>query len=374
MAAPFSVALIVEARDHHEQLVQILSKSVREFKVFTNVDDLIKLAGGRPINVLLFGLNTIEQNEAAYFRLLKTDPTAEQNILSSILLCSKNDVKAAFQLCRKGLFNDYFVVNPLYDPYHLLLRFRALKETGSKSVPLSAANGQSLNAVCESLDQIAQLDGQVSGINLDMLQHLGQKISVAMDQLSQVIETQIKAGVISEGDAADLISQHSPELVHKPITSHVSDAVSKVKKVSQEAAETALDQRVALSNEVEGISPRNKKVIVIEDNAQAMADLVKVLEDNACAVEPFSYGVDFSKEVAHLQADIVMLDLTLPDITSFHLINLIRQAPGLSASKLFVMAQTGDSEKLQVAMDMGVDEVVMKPIDAQMMAFKLSHY
>ncbi|MBR9882248.1 MAG: hypothetical protein GYB21_00695, partial [Oceanospirillales bacterium] len=126
-SSSFSVVLLVESRQKHEQLVEILSKSCRDFTIISNVEELIRRAHTKPINALIFGLATIEQSEVAYFRLLKTDPDIEQYIGSTLLLCDRNEVKQAFQLCRKGLFNDYYIVHPLYDPYHLLLRFKQLK-------------------------------------------------------------------------------------------------------------------------------------------------------------------------------------------------------------------------------------------------------
>lgn len=127
MSAGFSVVLLAESPQKHEQLAQVLSRSCRDFTQVHDVEGLIRLAQEKPISVLLFGFATIEQNEVAYFRMLKMAPEVEQRIQSNMLLCARTEIKHAFQLCRKGLFNDYYIAQPLYDPYHLLLRFRQLK-------------------------------------------------------------------------------------------------------------------------------------------------------------------------------------------------------------------------------------------------------
>ncbi|GGC10188.1 hypothetical protein GCM10011352_40790 [Marinobacterium zhoushanense] len=367
----FSVVLLVESRQKREQMVEILSKSCRDFKVISNVDDLLRRAHERPISVLIFGLVSIEQSEVAYFRLLKTDPHIEQHIRSTLLLCDRNEVKHAFQLCRKGLFSDYYVAHPLYDPYHLLLRFKqlkALQDDGNMAV----MKPSSISAVCDSLEQIAHADSRISGINAEMLQRLGETITLAMEALGKAVESQISSG--QGGTASELISQHSGDLVHRPIHSNVSEAIRRVKEVTAEAAEVAIDQRVSIGRDHPSMPPRHKRVIVVEDNAASMQELTTALEKNDCATVCFNYGSDFAREADALSADIIMLDLTLPDMPAFHLIKKIKSSASLSSAKLFVMAQPGDREKVELVLGMGVDEVIMKPIDEQMMAFKLSHY
>lgn len=373
LGSGFSAVLLVESRQKHEQIVEILSKSCRDFIVISSVEDLIRRAHSKPISVLLFGLSSIEQSEVAYFRLLKTDPHIEDCILSTLLLCDRTEAKPAFQLCRKGLFDDYFIANPLYDPYHLLLRFKNLKalQEGGK-VSMDTMKPTSISAVCDSLEQIAQADSRVSGINVEMLKRLTDTINRAMEALGHAVEAQIAS---DQGSSArDAISKHSGELVHRPIHSDISEAVRKVKEVTAEAAEMAIDQRVSIGHRYPEIPPRMKKVAVIEDNEAAMEELVLALEKNECHSICFRYGSDFAREADALSADIIMLDLTLPDMPAFHLIQKIKSSPSLSHAKLFVMAQQGDRERVELVMGMGVDEVIMKPIDEQMMAFKLSNY
>ncbi|MBS97936.1 MAG: hypothetical protein CMI01_04605 [Oceanospirillaceae bacterium] len=373
MNTGFSVVLLVESQQRHDQLVQVLTKSCRDFMIVHDVEALIKRLHRKPANVLLFGLSTIEQNEVAYFRLLKTDPEVEQYVGSTLLFCGKPEVKQAFQLCRKGLFNDYFIATPLYDPYHLLLRFRHLKAQQDGEAGAVPMTNNSISAVCQSLEQIAQGDSQISGINTEMLQRLGETITLAMESLGRMIEQQLGEGS-SGSETRELISRHSGELVGEPIREDVREAVAKVKQVTAEMAEIAIDQRVSISREHPGMPPRNKRVIVIEDNAQAQQEVVTALEKNECETVVYSYAGDFVRDMDSLSADIVMLDLTLPDMPAFHVIEKLKSSTSLSHARLFVMIQQGDREKVDLVMGMGVNEIIMKPIDEQMMAFKLKHY
>lgn len=374
MSAGFSVVLLVESRQKHEQLVQVLSKSCRDFKLVFNVDDLIRLAHQKPINVLLFGFESIEQNEVAYFRLLKMAPEIEQHVHANLLLCNRSEIKHAFQLCRKGLFNDYYVGQPLYDPYHLLLRFRHLKTLQEGASGMAALAPNSISAVCDSLERIVQGDAQVSGINAELLQRLGDTIGQAMESLSMLIAQQLDDSGTDSRPTRELISSRSDDLVSQPIHSGVREAVNRVNAATAEMAEVAIEQRVSIGREHPNLPPRGKRVVVVEDNAQAMEALTATLHKSECETVCFSYGSDFARVVDTLSADIVMLDLTLPDMPAFHLVQKMKQSPTLSHARLFVMAQQGDREKVELVAGMGVDEVIIKPIDEQMMAFKLKHY
>lgn len=374
MSAGFSVVLLAESPQKHEQLAQVLSRSCRDFTQVHDVEGLIRLAQEKPISVLLFGFATIEQNEVAYFRMLKMAPEVEQRIQSNMLLCARTEIKHAFQLCRKGLFNDYYIAQPLYDPYHLLLRFRQLKSLQESDQGMAAISPNSISAVCDSLERIAQGDAQVSGINAELLQQLGETIGRAMDSLGRMIEQQLGEGGSNLQATRELISRHSRELVDQPIRDDVGEAVRKVKEVTAEMSELAVEQRVLIGQDHPELAPRRKRVIVVEDNAQSMEELTAALHLNACETICFNYGTDFVRVIDTLGADIVMLDLTLPDMPAIHLVQKIKQSPTLSHAKLFVMAQQGDREKVELVMGMGVDEVIIKPIDEQMMAFKLKHY
>lgn len=214
MSTGFSVVLLVESRQKHERLAQVLAKGCRDFTLVFNVEDLIRLAHKKSIGVLLFGLESIEQNEVAYFRLLKTDSAVEQAILSNMLLCTRAEIKHAFQLCRKGLFNDYYIAQPLYDPYHLLLRFRRLKALQDGENGMAALAPGSISAVCDSLERIAQGDAQVAGINAELLQRLGETIGQAMESLSKAIAQQLDDNGTDSKPTRELISRHSGDLGH----------------------------------------------------------------------------------------------------------------------------------------------------------------
>lgn len=374
MNTHFSVVLLSEAGHGHEALVPVLQRSCRDFRQLFDIDELVRLSRIKPISALLFGYPSIEQSEVAFFRLLKTDPHIEERIGATLLLCEKTEARQAFQLCRKGLFNDYFISRPLYDPYHLLLRFRQLKTLQAGEGGMATMAPASLDAVCDSLEQIAQADGRVTTINVDMLKRLSETISRAMTSLSHLVESQLAQPGEHHGSASELISQHQHELVHQPIHKDVSEAVNRVQQVMAETAELAIHQRVALGNANPALAPRPKSVVIIEDDPESARNLGKILVDNSCEAVIYRYGSEFARDIDEISADIVMLDLSLPDIPSFHLIDKIRKAPHLSRARLFVMAQGGDKDRVQIAMEMGVDEVILKPIDEQMMAFKLRQY
>lgn len=150
--------------------------------------------------------------------------------------------------------------------------------------------------------------------------------------------------------------------------------MSQVQQVVAETSELAIEQRVALGNANPALLPRPKSVVIVEDDAAAARNLGRILIGNACEAIIYHYGSEFARDLAKISADIIMLDLSLPDISAFHLIDRIRQSPRLARARLFVMAQEGDKDQVKVALEMGVDEVILKPIDEPMMAFKLRQY
>lgn len=365
----FSVVMLAESEKQREQIAQVLQRSCRDFIIVCGIDAIVRRALERPISVLIFGLSTIEKSEVAYFKILKTNPEADKNINSTLLLCKKDEIKHSFQLCRKGLFDDYFVSEPLYDPYHLIIRFRNLKSIIQDN-KTSEINSASITSICDSLEEVSRADLQIESISSDSLKRLSETITTAMKSLEEMVAN---ANSLNKCPG-DVVAKESYDVIENPIISNVKDSFNEVREITRSLADLAKEQRVAISNKNESINARSKKIIVVEDNDELRENLIYLLRENNCDVKSFSYGSDFSEMAENLIADIVMLDLTLPDIPSFHIIEKIKNTSSLSGSKIFVMAQSGDNDKVELASSMGIDEVILKPIDEHILKFKLSNY
>lgn len=63
-------------------------------------------------DVLVLAFDSLEKSERYYLGLYRKGPGASQIAHSTVVLCGRNDVAAAYELCKRGHFDDYVLFWP----------------------------------------------------------------------------------------------------------------------------------------------------------------------------------------------------------------------------------------------------------------------
>ena len=103
-------------------------------------------------------------------------------------------------------------------------------------------------------------------------------------------------------------------------------------------------------------------VLIIDDESQMRRLLRASLERNNYNVAEAGTGADGLKQAIHLQPNVILLDLGLPDIEGIEVLKRLRawtQAPVLVVSVRFI-----DDEKI-TALDNGADDYITKPFSTR---------
>jgi len=102
----------------------------------------------------------------------------------------------------------------------------------------------------------------------------------------------------------------------------------------------------------------HQRAIVIEDDAQINDYICFLLQREGLATAAFASGLDAMDALDRNEADIVLLDLRLPDTDGIDLIKQIRDKFDLPV--IVVSAREQINEKV-VALDLGADDYLTKP-------------
>jgi len=103
--------------------------------IFTSTDPAQAVADfeqHRP-DVLVLAFNELEKSERYYLGLYRFCPEVHQHPHHSVILCGKDEVKRAYELCMKEYFDDYILFWPMtYDSSRLLMSIHnALRDLAS---------------------------------------------------------------------------------------------------------------------------------------------------------------------------------------------------------------------------------------------------
>lgn len=104
-----------------------------------------------------------------------------------------------------------------------------------------------------------------------------------------------------------------------------------------------------------------KTVLIIEDEPhmrQNIATLLKLERYNVLDAPNGRIGVDLARR---RHPDIILCDITMPDMDGFTALSLIRDTPGLHSVPFIFLTARGDARDVRTGMNMGADDYLTKP-------------
>jgi len=108
---------------------------------------------------------------------------------------------------------------------------------------------------------------------------------------------------------------------------------------------------------------RRLRILVIEDNDDGREMLRTMLELHGHEVRAASTGVEGITEARRWRADVVLLDVGLPDLDGYEVARRLRAERETAHSKLVAITGYGQSEDEQRAYRAGIDVHVTKPVE-----------
>jgi DNA-binding response OmpR family regulator len=106
--------------------------------------------------------------------------------------------------------------------------------------------------------------------------------------------------------------------------------------------------------------PRTRRILVVDDEANARNALAELLSDEDFEVDTASHGFEALAKVAAVSPHVAIVDLHMPGMDAVELISKLQQAPERPA--VIAMSSFGDTATALRAMRAGASDYVTKPI------------
>jgi CheY-like chemotaxis protein len=109
----------------------------------------------------------------------------------------------------------------------------------------------------------------------------------------------------------------------------------------------------------------NKRILVVDDDADMRSMLQVVLESEAYVVDTASDGLSALDKIMHQQVmpEVILLDLHMSQMSGLQLIKALRQHEEVWLDSIIVIS--GDMDALQQARRLGVRCCLVKPFDLE---------
>lgn len=114
--------------------------------------------------------------------------------------------------------------------------------------------------------------------------------------------------------------------------------------------------------------PGARRVMLIEDDARIRRVLEIALRDEGYRVSQAGAGEPALEQLAEVPADVVVLDLMLPDIDGFEVCRRLRRT---SDVPVIVVSARGDSHDVVAGLEAGADDYMIKPVVAKELSARI---
>lgn len=131
-----------------------------------------------------------------------------------------------------------------------------------------------------------------------------------------------------------------------------------------EAADAELKRVLKIIREIEGDSVKaaRKKILAVDDIPDVLHTVKSIFKDKYAVYGVTNY-VAALKFLTGNSADLILLDIEMPEMDGFTLLSVIRKIKAYEKTPVFIISGNVNEENLKKAQAAGVNDFIRKPID-----------
>jgi type II secretory ATPase GspE/PulE/Tfp pilus assembly ATPase PilB-like protein/CheY-like chemotaxis protein len=152
----------------------------------------------------------------------------------------------------------------------------------------------------------------------------------------------------------------------KPAAGAVAEAPAPA-PAAQEAAFELIDEPLDLGDERDG----KGIILLVEDEDQLRRVMKDLLEREGYTVVEAADGVQALEQVDRHNPDVILLDLNLPGMDGYGVLQHLRSRPGTSTMPVIVLTAKGDEDNEVRVLKLGADDFLTKPFRARALSARL---
>ena len=117
--------------------------------------------------------------------------------------------------------------------------------------------------------------------------------------------------------------------------------------------------------------PRRATVLLVEDEDSLRKVMRDLLERDGYAVAEAADGISALDQVDRVAPDVIMLDLNLPGLDGYHVLQQLRSRAATSRIPVIVLTAKGDEDNEVRVFQLGADDFLTKPFRAKALSARL---
>lgn len=345
-----------------KMIERLLSTEYDDIVLSTDRDSAVNDFDKAQPQVVILAFRSIENAEHFYLGLFRQSALVHSHPHCAVVLCDKNEVRRAYELCKSDCFDDYVLFWPVVHdaPRLLMATYLALRTLERDDRD-------------PSLSQFAVEAGRIQGLEANLEEY----VTSGKDQIESATRTLRNAGK-DIGDALDDFSHKivssDPKAIRREIERLKADRIAKSLNVVNSAIQPikhwadsmkqSLAEQVDSARSLGSLAERVCPFVLIIDDDEFQHRLIhKFLTEQNLELVFARSAADAFYVVRKHRPDLILMDIGLPDIDGIEVTRKLKLSERLA--KIPVIMITGTSQK-DVVLDSkiaGASDYIVKPID-----------
>jgi PleD family two-component response regulator len=110
---------------------------------------------------------------------------------------------------------------------------------------------------------------------------------------------------------------------------------------------------------------KSAKILAVDDSTTNIILLEGILQEIGYQTETAPNAKDALRMIKNDPPDLVLLDLMMPRISGYKLLEKIKNTEGMKQIPVVIISAKTDAKSIKMAMDLGAADYIKKPIDIQ---------
>ena len=115
----------------------------------------------------------------------------------------------------------------------------------------------------------------------------------------------------------------------------------------------------------------NRCILMIDDDGAILDHVGAVLRGAGFRTTQASNGLDGLRQLSSVEADLVILDVTMPEMDGLQTCRMIRATDKHKNLPILILTSRGDITDMMEARKVGADDYLVKPVDPHLLVKKI---
>lgn len=367
-----ATAKVLIASDNVDDAMQILEQlkvEMEQVRVSTNADLAVKEFEDFEPDVVVLAFDSMEKAQRYCFELYRHGAGVNRHPHRTVLLCAKGELRAAFDLCKKGSFDDYVLHWPMsHDGLRLPMSVwnaarDMLAQARRPSTQDLLVHAQQLGAVESLLDRQLAEGGRHAASATQTLQQAETEVGAAIDEFARRLTNPGPAAVVEVKDPTRL-SREFDRLKNDrlaPAFKASADGLAPIARWPQQVREQLAPHMTDMRGFATKVRKAARVVMVVDDDDIARKLIAWALQDQDFELVFAEDGAAAFGLLRRTRPDLILMDINLPDIDGVTLTAKLKADPHLADIPVLMLTGEARREALTDSIGAGAAGFIVKP-------------